>query len=99
MLARLLNKVFQSDKITHEYYMRFIHPIRLRAESLGMPSHEFMTLYNFARQAANPTVVGQAPGAILSNLIDHWEADRVSCMQFIAEESKALGYKYTPLPS
>lgn len=89
----IMNYLLQSDKVMDDYCERFIKPLWERAEKLGIPDDEFDRMWRFAWQVSQPLIVGQAPGSILRNLIDHWEADAESCRQFIVEESKALGIR------
>lgn len=92
-MPQIVNLILRRQSLTDEYCARFLLPLKERANALGISDDEFITMWNFARQAAQPQVVGLAPGSIMRNLIDHWEADRAGCMLFIANESKALGYR------
>lgn len=69
---RLLRRLFRFE--TAEYYERFIEPKRQRAQALGISDEEFADMLAIALKEANPEIIGLAPGAILSKLIDQWEA-------------------------
>ena len=94
LMPQIVNFILRRQSLTDEYCARFLLPLKERANVLGISDDDFIVMWKFATQASEPQIIGLAPGSIMRNLIDHWEADRDSCMAFIADESRALGYKY-----
>lgn len=74
-INNLLGKLFgPSDEEMDKYYHRFIEPHRERLRAAGATEVEIDMLWNIVLKNANPTVVGQAPGALLAAMADRAEA-------------------------